>query len=75
MKYFLLAAFAILVVAYLAGCASISESARKHPYVTSFIAVSLTVSAAQALQQRGDRAPASVVVSTPGVDCSKVSCQ
>lgn len=75
MKPLLIALLILAVLAYLAGCASISDAARRHPRVTAFIAVSLTVSGAQALQHRGDRAPAAVVVSTPSVDCSKVSCQ
>lgn len=66
---------AMVAALTLSGCASFTEAAKRHPYVTGFVITSLAVSGAQALKHRDESAPAALIVSTPGVDCSKVSCQ
>lgn len=70
MKWFCLAFLAVVVLAWLTGCASFTETAKRHPYVTGFVVTSLAISGAQALKHRDDRTPAALVVPIPSVNCS-----
>lgn len=64
----------ILSALLLSGCASFTETAKRHPYVTGFVVTSLALSGAKALQNHhGSLRPTDI--ETPTVDCSVTSCR
>lgn len=58
--------FLALALLALTGCASFTEAAKRHPYVTGFVITSLALSGAHALRSDGGREPE---VSSPLVAC------
>jgi hypothetical protein len=67
---FCLAFLAMVMLAWLIGCASFAETTKRHPYVTGFVVTSLAISGAQALKHHDERAPAALVIPTPNVSCA-----
>lgn len=65
----------VLALLILSGCASFTETAKRHPYVTGFVITSLALSGAQALRHNDGPAAATPDVRAPTVDCARVSCQ